>query len=189
MAEFRHTGDRLVHEGGVWNVVVGSFLDPDGESFTRDIVRSPGSVAVLPLMFDPEGVPSVVLLRQYRPTYGEFIYEVPAGMRDVPGEPIEVTAQRELLEEVGLTAEKLQHMFSMKPSPGMTDAVTELFLATDCTQGVADRQGPEEEHMEVHHLPLERALTMIDEGEITDAKTVTALLLTNRVLMKRDSAR
>jgi hypothetical protein len=83
----------------------------------------------------------------------------------------------------------LQHMFSMKPSPGMTDAVTELFLATDCTQGVADRQGPEEEHMEVHHLPLERALTMIDEGEITDAKTVTALLLTNRVLMQRDSAR
>ena len=59
MAEFRHTGDRLVHEGGVWNVVVGSFLDPDGESFTRDIVRSPGSVAVLPLMFDPEGVPSL----------------------------------------------------------------------------------------------------------------------------------
>ena len=84
---------------------------------------------------------------------------------------------------------RVQHMFSMKPSPGMTDAVTELFLATDCMQGVADRQGPEEEHMEVHHLPLEHALTMIDEGEITDAKTVTALLLTNRVLIQRDGAR
>lgn len=188
MAEFRHKNDRLVHEGGVWNVVVGSFLDPHGESFTRDIVRSPGSVGVLPLMFDPEGVPSVVLLRQYRPTYGEFVYEVPAGMRDVPGEPIVVTAQRELLEEVGLIAQKLQHIFSMKPSPGMTDAVTELFLATGCTQGVSERQGPEEEHMEVHHLPMERALTMIDEGEITDAKTVTALLLVNRLLLQRDSA-
>jgi len=188
MAEFRHEGDRLVHEGGVWNVVVGSFLDPHGESFTRDIVRSPGSVAVLPLMFDPEGVPSVVLLRQYRPTYGESIYEVPAGMRDVPEEPIVVTAQRELLEEVGLIAQKLQHIFSLKPSPGMTDAVTDLFLATGCTQGVPERQGPEEEHMEVHHLPMERALTMIDEGEITDAKTVTALLLVNRLLLQRDSA-
>lgn len=188
MAEFRHKGDHVVYKGGAWNVVVGSFLDPDGELFTRDIVRSPGSVAVLPLMFDPEGVPSVVLLRQYRPTYGEFIYELPAGMRDVPGEPIEITAQRELLEEGGLIAEKLQHIFSMKPSPGMTDAVTELFLATGCTQGDSDRQGPEEEHMEIHHLPMQRALTMIDEGEITDAKTVTALLLVNRLLLQRDSA-
>jgi 8-oxo-dGTP pyrophosphatase MutT (NUDIX family) len=104
MAEFRHLRDQLVHKGGVWNLVIGSFEDPHGAEFTRDVVRSPGSVAALPLLFDPEGVPSVVLIRQFRPTYGEYLYEVPAGMRDIPGEPIEQTAHRELIEEVGLIA-------------------------------------------------------------------------------------
>lgn len=188
MTGFRHHGDELVHVGGVWNVVVGTFSDPNGAIFTRDVVRSPGSVAALPLLFDPEGVPSVVLLRQYRPTYGDALFEVPAGMRDVPGEPIAETARRELIEEVGLSAGKLEHIFSLRPSPGMSDAVTELFIATECVQGDADRQGPEEEHMQVHHLPLEEALRMVDVGEITDAKTVVLLLLAARVLSQRDSS-
>jgi len=189
MTGFRHHGDELVHTGGVWNVVVGTFSDPHGNTFTRDVVRSPGSVAVLPLLFDPEGVPSIILLRQYRPVYGETILEVPAGMRDVPGEPISETARRELLEEVGLTAGKLEHVFSLKPSPGMSDAVTELFVATDCVQGDSNRQGPEEEHMQVHHLPLRKALELVDEGEITDAKTVVLLLLAERMLSREDSFR
>ena len=188
MTGFRHHGDELVHAGGVWNVVVGTFSDPDGKTFTRDVVRSPGSVAALPLLFDPEGVPSVVLLHQFRPTYGKPIFEVPAGMRDVPGEPIEQTARRELLEEVGLIAGKLDHVFSLKPSPGMTDAVTELFIATECAHGSHDRQGPEEQYMQVHHIPLRKALEMIDDGEITDAKTVVLLLLADRMLSQRDTA-
>ena len=188
MAGFRHHGDDLVHSGGVWNVVVGTYSDPDGNRFTRDVVRSPGSVAALPLLFDPEGVPSVVLLRQFRPTYGEAIFEVPAGMRDVPGEPIAVTARRELIEEVGLVAGKLEHVFSLKPSPGMTDAITELFIATECVQGESDRQGPEEEHMQVHHIPLQKALEMVDSGEIADAKTVVLLLLAQRILIQLDSS-
>ncbi|MBL6635959.1 MAG: NUDIX hydrolase [Actinobacteria bacterium] len=187
MAEFRHIRDHLVHEGGVWNVVVGSFVDPDGTEFTRDVVRSPGSVAALPLLFDPEGVPSVILIRQFRPTYGEYLYEVPAGMRDIPGESIEQTAHRELIEEVGLIAGQLKHVFSLRPSPGMTDAVTELFIATDCVKGQPDRQGPEEEFMETHHIPLRDALSMIDSGEVNDAKSVVLLLLADRMMTHQDS--
>jgi len=71
----------------------------------------------------------------------------------------------------------------------MSDAVTELFIATDCVQGDSNRQGPEEEHMQVHHLPLRKALELVDEGEITDAKTVVLLLLAERMLSREDSFR
>lgn len=180
MSAFRRLADEPVHEGYIWNVVVAEFESPDGARFRRDIVRSPGSVAVVPLVFDAEGVPSVVLVRQYRPAYEEEIIEVPAGMRDVPGEDPAETGRRELVEEAGLAPGEMSHLVDMLPSPGMTDSVCTIFLATDCTPVAHDRQGPEEEHMEVLHVPLDEALAMIDRGEITDAKTVCGLLATDR---------
>ena len=68
----------------------------------------------------------------------------------------------------------------------MTDSVTTLYLATDCTPVPHDRHGPEEEHMELLHLPLADALAMVERGEIADAKTVVALLLTDRRLRDSD---
>jgi ADP-ribose pyrophosphatase len=150
MTTFRHLGDEPVHQGHIWHVVVADFESPDGQRFRRDIVRSPGSVGVVPLVFDAEGVPSVVLVRQYRPPYQREIIEIPAGMRDVPGE-----------------------------DPA-TDSVCSIYLATGCTPVDHDRQGPEEQHMEIVHVPLEEALAMIDRGEITDAKTVCGLLAADR---------
>ena len=82
---FRHLGDREVHQGYHWRVVVADFEDPDGQSFQRDVVRSLGAVAAVPLLFDAEGNPSVVLVEQWRPTYDRAILEIPAGMRDVAG--------------------------------------------------------------------------------------------------------
>ena len=179
---FRHLGDREVHEGFVWNVVVADFQAPDGTRFVRDIVRSPGAVAVVPLVFDAEGLPSVVLVSQYRPAYGEVVIEIPAGMRDVPGEPPAETARRELAEEAGLRAGRLSHLLDMYPSPGMTDSVCTIFLATECTPAEINRHGPEEEVMEILHVPLDDALDMIERGEITDAKTLCGLLATARRL-------
>jgi 8-oxo-dGTP pyrophosphatase MutT (NUDIX family) len=124
----------------------------------------------------------VVLLRQYRPSFERAILELPAGMRDVPGEPPDETGRRELVEEAGLAADTMTHLIDMLPSPGLTDAVCSIFLATDCTPVAHDRQGPEEEEMEVVHVVLEDALSMIDRGEIGDAKTVTGLLATDRRL-------
>jgi 8-oxo-dGDP phosphatase len=185
MSGFRHLGDREVHSGHVWNVVVADFEAPDGAQFSRDIVRSPGSVAVVPLVFDAEGLASVVLVSQYRPPYERAVIEIPAGMRDVPDEPPAETARRELVEEAGLRAGELMHLLDMLPSPGMTDSVCTIFLATDCTPADLDRHGPEEEAMELLHVPLDDALAMIDRGEITDAKTVCALLATARRLDRR----
>jgi 8-oxo-dGTP pyrophosphatase MutT (NUDIX family) len=130
--------------------------------FTRDIVRSPGAVGVLPLVFDAEGNPSVVLVTQYRPPYERDVIEIPAGMRDVDGEDTAEVARRELIEEAGLDAGELELLTEIMPSPGMTDSITTLYLATDCRPVPHDRHGPEEEHMEILHLPLAEAIAMVD---------------------------
>lgn len=182
MSGFRHLGDRDVHQGYVWKVVVAGFEAPDGSRFERDIVRSPGAVGIVPLAFDAEGQPSVVLMSQYRPPYEREVIEIPAGMRDVPGEPLEDTARRELAEEVGLEAADLVHLVDIFPSPGMTDSVTSIFLATGCEPVERDLQGPEEEHSSILHVPLAEALAMIDRGEINDAKSVAGLLAVDRRL-------
>ena len=186
MTGFRRISERTIHEGHVWDLALVEFEAPDGSSFTRDIVRSPGAVGVLPLVFDAEGNPSVVLVSQYRPPYERAIIEMPAGMRDVEGEDTAEVARRELIEEAGLQAGQLDLLTEILPSPGMTDSVTTLYLATDCTAVPHDRHGPEEEHMDVLHIPLVEALAMVERGEIADAKSVVALLLTDRRLRASD---
>jgi ADP-ribose pyrophosphatase len=179
---FRHLGDRLVHQGHVWHVAVADFESPTGEHFQRDIVRSPGAVAAVPLYTDAAGVERVVMVRQYRPPYDTSIIEVPAGMRDVPGEPTAITAGRELVEEVGLEAGRLEHLVDMYSSPGMTDSVLTLYLATDLTPVERSTHGPEEDHMDVLDVPLGDAVEMVLNGEIHDAKTIIGLLLAERRL-------
>lgn len=182
MSGFRHVRDVDVHQGFVWKLVTADFEAPDGGTFRRDVVRSPGAVGVVPLVFDAEGQPSVVLIRQYRAPYDRPLIEIPAGMRDVPGEPPEQTGRRELVEEAGLSAGAMVHLVDMFPSPGMTDSVCSIYLATRCTPVAHDRQGPEEADMEILHIPLEDALAMIDRHEIGDAKTVAGLFATDRRL-------
>lgn len=180
MSGFRHLGDTEVHQGHVWRVVVADFTAPDGSTFRRDIVRSPGSVGVVPLVFDAEGQPSVVLVSQYRPPYERELIEIPAGMRDIPGEPAVDCGRRELVEEAGLRAGDMVQLTAMVPSPGLTDSICTIFLATDCEPVERDLHGPEEEHSQILHVPLIDAVAMVERGEITDAKTVIGLLLTER---------
>ena len=183
---FRRRSETVVHEGYVWHVALAEFEAPDGSLFTRDIVRSPGAVGVLPLVFDAEGNPSVVLVAQYRPPYERQVIEIPAGMRDVDGEDAGEVARRELIEEAGLDPGRLDLLTEILPSPGMTDSVTTLYLATDCRPVPHDRHGPEEEHMEILHLPLADAIDMVERGEIADAKSVVALLMAERRLRASD---
>ena len=179
---FRPVGERTVHRWAVWSLVEGTFAAPDGETFTRTFVRSPGAVGVVPVVFDAEGEPSVVLVRQYRPPLDRLFDEIPAGMRDIAGEPPEETAGRELIEEVGLRAGRLELLARFHNACGLTDAETHVYLATDLVPTEHDRQGPEERAMTVRHVPLAEAIDAVLRGEITDAKTVTGLLLTERLL-------
>lgn len=174
--DFVHLGDDLVYQGHIWRVVVGRFRAPDGHEFTRDIVRSPGAVAVVAL--DDAG--NVVLLRQYRAAFGRSIVEIPAGMRDIEGEdPIE-TARRELVEEAGITARNWILLHRFLPSTGMTDSVLDVFLATGLDEVDRATHGPEEDHMEVFRVPLTEAVAWVESGEIADAKSTIGLLLADR---------
>ena len=178
---FRRIGETEVHRGHIWRVVVADFEAPDGTTFTRDVVRSPGAVAVVPLRHSEAG-PSVTLVTQYRPALERELIEIPAGMRDVPGEPPEETGRRELVEEAGLAPGEMVHLGNMLPSPGMTDSVCTIYLATGCTAVERQLHGPEEEHSSVFEIPLAEALTMVDRGEIEDAKSVIGLLMADRRL-------
>ena len=184
---FRHVGDRLVHQGHIWHVSVSTFAGPTGVTFTRDVVRSPGAVAAVPVIFDAEGNPSVILVRQYRAAFDEYVIEVPAGMRDVAGEPIPDTIARELVEEAGVRAGRLEPLIDFYPSAGMTDAVLHLYVATELVPTAREAHGPEEEDMQVLHVPLAEAVAMVVRGEIRDSKTIIGLLLVERRLREGDT--
>lgn len=182
MAEFRRLAETEVHRGHIWRVVVADFEAPDGTRFERDVVRSPGAVAVVPVTFDNDGTAMVTLMRQYRATLDRELIEVPAGMRDVPGEPAEATGRRELAEEVGLEAGEMVLLTEMIPTPGMSDSVCAIYMATGCARVERAVHGPEEQHSEVLELPLDKAVAMVVQGEITDAKSALGLLLAERRL-------
>jgi 8-oxo-dGTP pyrophosphatase MutT (NUDIX family) len=179
---FRHLCEREVHRGHIWRVVVAEFEAPDGTRFQRDVVRSPGAVGIVPLLFDAEGTPAVVLVRQYRPVLDAELLEIPAGMRDVDGEDPAATAHRELAEEIGFAAGALELLTVFHNSAGMTDATTHVYLGTHLSPVPSAAKGPEEKAMAVVQMPLADAIDGVVGGEITDAKTVIGVLLAGRRL-------
>lgn len=177
-AGFRQESEAIRCQGDVISLSQGTFVSPDGERFDRDIVRHPGAVSVVPLLDDGR----VVMVRQYRAAIDAELLEIPAGKRDVPGEPPELTAQRELSEEVGLRARDLKMLAEFHNSPGFSDEHSYVFLGVDLEPTGIDLHGVEEQYMQVVQVPLADALTMITDGSITDAKTIIGLLLTKRHL-------
>jgi ADP-ribose pyrophosphatase len=175
---FRIVGERPAWHGRRISVAIVEVEGPDGERFEREIVHHPGAVAMVPLHNDG----TVILIRQFRAAVGEAMWEIPAGMRDVAGEPTEETAQRELAEEVGLRAGRLESMARFHNSVGFSDESVVIYLATELSDVPDDRQEAEEQHMEVERVPLDTALAMVDDGRISDVKTVVALL----TLARRD---
>lgn len=172
-APFRQVDERLVHQGHVVSFHEVGFEGPDGERFQRDVVRHPGAVSVVPVLADGR----VVMVRQFRAAIGGDLLEVPAGKRDVAGEEPELTARRELVEEVGYVAGTLTLLARICHSPGFCDEVNHIFLATDLEPTERSVDGPEEEHMTIELLPLADAFGAIARGEVTDAKSVVGLTL------------
>jgi 8-oxo-dGTP pyrophosphatase MutT (NUDIX family) len=149
---------------------------PDGSVGEREVVEAPDAAAVVPLADDG----MVVLLRQYRHPLGRYLIEIPAGKLDRDGEEARRTAARELVEETGLRAERLEPLGSFCNSAGWTDEVTHLYLGTGLSpQATPEGFAPaaEEADMEVLRLPFEQAVEEVRTGVITDAKTVIGLLL------------
>ena len=169
---FRIAAERTAWSGRRLELTIVDVEAPDGSHHEREVVRHPGAVGVAPLHDDG----TLTLVRQYRAAIDRDIWEIPAGLRDVDGEPTEETARRELAEEAGLHAGHVQHLVTFHNSPGFSDEAVVVYLATELTEVPDDRQGVEEMHMLVDRVPLAQALAMVDDGRITDAKTVIALL-------------
>lgn len=153
---------------------------PDGSQGELEIIRHPGAAAVLAVYRAgewPGGTgTAVVLLWQYRYAAGGEIWEVPAGKLE-RGEAAEACARRELEEEAGVRAQEMRFLTTIHTTPGFIDERVHLFMARGLSHVEARPEASE--FIESRTLPLERALEMVREGQITDSKTVCALLFAN----------
>jgi len=139
-----------------------------------EMVRHPGASAVVPFISDPAGEdPQVLLIRQYRYAAEGYLYEIPAGRLNAGEDPRDC-ALRELKEETGCSAERMERLFTMYTTPGFTDEKIHLFMATGLTAGETKHEA--DEFLESQPMLLSQALQMVETGEIQDAKTALGLL-------------
>lgn len=142
--------------------------DRDGGRRTREVIRHPGAVVLLPLL---EGN-RVVMIDNLRHSVGETLLELPAGTID-PNETPEQTAARELIEETGFRAAKFEKIHEFYSCPGICDERMHLYLATGLTAGAPDREATEQ--IENRIVSGEEIASLIDRGLIRDAKTLVGL--------------
>jgi ADP-ribose pyrophosphatase len=158
-----------VFDGRVFNVTVDTVRE--GElTYQREVVHHPGSAVIVPIFDDG----TVALVRQYRHPAVRYLLEVPAGTLS-HGERPDEGAARELQEELGLIAERMEKLSEFFVSPGFCEEKMWVFLATELVQG--QQQLEDDEILEVVRLPIADALEMITSGEIQDAKTIIGLIL------------
>lgn len=177
-APFAKGTERELYRGPVISLAQGTFTAPDGSTFERDLVHHPGAVSVVPVTDDGHAV----LVRQYRAVVDEHLLEIPAGKRDVAGEAPEATARRELAEEVGLAAGRLEPLARFYNSVGFSDELSYVFLGLDLTEVGRDTQGIEEEHMTIERVALADVPAMVADGRLLDAKTIIGLTLARAAL-------
>ncbi|HET7273907.1 MAG TPA: NUDIX hydrolase [Longimicrobiaceae bacterium] len=172
---------RLIHDGPVVRLSVDTVRFPDGSRGELEMIRHSGAAAILPIISDHDVDPRVLLIKQYRYATGGYIYEVPAGRPDRPGEDWEECARRELEEETGMVADSLTFLTTIYTTPGFTDEKIHLFTGRGLRPGTAARD--KDEFIELVELPFSDALRMVRDGEITDAKTICTLLYATSFVM------
>jgi ADP-ribose pyrophosphatase len=147
---------------------------PDDSVGQLEILRHPGASAVVPFLDPPgEADPRVMLIRQFRHAADGFIWEVPAGRLDA-GESPETCARRELEEETGMRAGRLERLITIHTTPGFTDERIHLFSAEGLEPGTERREA--DEFMELHTVRWSEVLRLLESGDIVDGKTLVCLL-------------
>jgi 8-oxo-dGTP pyrophosphatase MutT (NUDIX family) len=178
--DYRVLASESVFEGHVISLRRDTVAMPGGGDSVREVVAHPGAVAVVAL--DDEG--RVVLLRQYRHPVGQYLWELPAGLRDSDGEPPLETARRELAEEVQLAADRWSLLTTSYSTPGFCDEMVLVYLAEGLTE-VARPDGFTVEHeeldMTVERVPLAEAVQRVFDGDIRNAAAVIGLLAAAQV--------
>jgi ADP-ribose pyrophosphatase len=167
----------------LFRVTHDSIVEPGGRRNEREVIRHNGSVVILALdNAKNKRDPWIVMERQYRHAAGRFLWELPAGKIDEGEEPL-AAAQRELIEETGYRAKKWRPLVEYFASPGFLSESMKIFVAEDLKAG--DAQPEEDEEIELRLVKMSEVLKMIERGAIMDGKTLSSVLLYDR--LKRSS--
>jgi ADP-ribose pyrophosphatase len=164
-----------VYRGRIINLRVDHVRAANGYEAVREIVEHPGAVALVPI----DERQQIVLVKQYRHAASKITIEVPAGTLK-PGEDPLICAQRELKEETGYRADKIERIGGVYTAPGISSEFIHLYRATGLTAGESATEADEE--IELLRVSMAQALAMIRDGSISDAKSVTALLLVKELM-------
>jgi ADP-ribose pyrophosphatase len=168
----------VLYKGKVVDLIVDQVEYPSGNKGVREVLAHPGGAAVLALFPGDR----ILFVKQHRYPINKVLYELPAGKLS-PGEDPQVCALRELTEETGYVARKIQKITSIYTTPGFCNECLHLYLATDLHYDKPNREEGEE-HIQIEIMQMERAIEMIEKGEINDSKTVVGILLGKRILNK-----
>jgi ADP-ribose pyrophosphatase len=175
---FRRVSEEELLRAWLFSVDRFHLVDPAGNAFDRFVIRHPGAVTVVPAHDDG----TVSLVRQYRAAVDDMVLEIVAGTRDKDDETEEATARRELAEEAGLEAARLDRLIGTWNTPGVSDQHTSIYLATGLTAVESRPDGIEEGYMTVERVPLADVDDLIADGTLKDETTVLGLLLARQRL-------
>ena len=158
-----------IYHGRVFDVTVATIRE-HGQTYKREIVHHPGSAVIIPVFDDG----TVALVEQYRHPARRYVLEAPAGTL-TPNEPPEEGARRELEEEIGVRAGRLEKLSEFFVSPGFLEEKMWVYLATELTE--TKQNLDDDEYLKIRRIPLLRAMQMVSDGEIQDAKTIIGMML------------
>jgi ADP-ribose pyrophosphatase len=176
---FDTVASRDIYRGRVLALRADEVAMPDGQVAVREVVEHYGAVAIAAV----DEHDQVVLIHQYRHPLGHRVWELPAGLLDVSGEPPATAAARELAEEVGLAARQWSVLVDVAASPGFTDEVVRVFLARDLSPAAReDPVGDEEADLVVRRVAVAEAVRMVLAGEVVNASSVGGILAAHAVL-------
>ena len=170
---------KQIFDGKVVKLFVDTVELPNGETAIREIVRHPGAVCVVPVTSEGE----VIMVKQFRYPFEEVMLEIPAGKLEPGEDPLEAV-KRELEEESGAVAGKIQHIGQLYTTVAIFDEKIQIYLATDLT--FASAHPDQDEFLETTKIPLKTLVEMVMNGEIPDAKTQIAILKADKILSKNE---
>jgi 8-oxo-dGDP phosphatase len=182
---FETTSSETLHTGKIFALRRDRVRMPGGNLVTREIVEHFGAVAIV-AMDDHNNIPMVY---QYRHAFGRRLWELPAGLLDVDGEPAHLTAARELKEEAGLQADTWQVLVDLDSTPGFSDESVRVYLATGLTEIDRPEAHDEEADMTLQWYPLAQAAHQVLSGEIVNAIAVAGILAAQAVTTGFSQAR
>ncbi|RJP74728.1 MAG: NUDIX hydrolase [Candidatus Abyssobacteria bacterium SURF_17] len=177
MKDFEVKEVKQIYSGRVVDLSVETIILPDGKEARREVVRHPGAVAIVPMASAKE----VILIKQFRYCAGKTLWEIPAGTMEQGETPL-ACAQRELIEETGHRAGKMESLGGFYTTPGFCNEFLYLFVATELEQ--CESNLDRDEQIETHKMSMKEAFCKIESGEIADAKTLVGLMRVNRMTLR-----